>query len=149
MNKKILDFYIKVGSNLESKGINEFVMPLELIQDFFVLCNDEKILILGGDIYEKLQDGQFVATYDNWYYEGYNFSESIEMANIYLNKLNEENLYVSFILNNELFILPLKSGATSEAIVLPYLVSYLIPKIQKISPKTKKKPLLISLTLPQ
>lgn len=57
MNKKILDFYIKVGSNLESKGINEFVMPLELIQDFFVLCNDEKILILGGDIYEKLQDG--------------------------------------------------------------------------------------------
>lgn len=29
------------------------------------------------------------------------------------------------------------------------LVSYLIPKIQKISPKTKKKPLLISLTLPQ
>ncbi|WP_319923013.1 Imm40 family immunity protein, partial [Moraxella catarrhalis] len=72
MNKKILDFYIKVGSNLESKGINEFVMPLELIQDFFVLCNDEKILILGGDIYEKLQDGQFVATYDNWYYEGYN-----------------------------------------------------------------------------
>ncbi|ARB67592.1 hypothetical protein C0145_08815 [Moraxella catarrhalis] len=100
VNKKILDFYIKVGSNLESKGINEFVMPLELIQDFFVLCNDEKILILGGDIYEKLQDGQFVATYDNWYYEGYNFSESIEMANIYLNKLNEENLYVSFILNN-------------------------------------------------
>ena len=100
MNTKILDFYIKAGISLESEGINEFVIPLELIQDFFVLCDVEKILILGGDIYENLQDGQFVATYDNWYYEGYNFSESIEMANIYLNKLNGENLYVSFILNN-------------------------------------------------
>ncbi|OAV12956.1 hypothetical protein AO375_1678 [Moraxella catarrhalis] len=39
-----------------------------------------------------------------------------------------------------MFILPLKSGATSEAVVLPYLVSYLIPKIQKGLPKTKKTP---------
>ncbi|OAV01464.1 hypothetical protein AO382_0739 [Moraxella catarrhalis] len=37
-----------------------------------------------------------------------------------------------------MFILPLKSGATSEAVVLPYLVSYLIPKIQKISPRPKR-----------
>lgn len=99
MNKKILDFYIKAGYSLESKGINEFVIPLELIQYFFVLCIHEKVLILGGDVYEKFQDGQFIATYDNWYYEGYNFSESIETANIYLNRLTGENLYVSFILS--------------------------------------------------
>lgn len=97
MSKSILDFYMKFGYSLENKGINESIIPFSLTEEFFELCKKEKILILGGDIYEKIQDNEFLATYDNWYYDGSNSIESILEAQIYLNKLRKENLYISFI----------------------------------------------------
>lgn len=99
MNKKASDFYEKNGYSLKDQGINEFLIPLCLIKDFFVLCREEKYLILGGDIYKKIQDSEFIATYDSWYYEEFNYLESIEIAEIYIDKLTDDDLYVSFILS--------------------------------------------------
>lgn len=55
MNKKASDFYEKNGYSLKDQGINEFLIPLCLAKDFFVLCREEKYLILGGDIYKKFR----------------------------------------------------------------------------------------------
>lgn len=95
LNKKIIDFYAKYGHSLKGVGISGSVIQLALVPKFFVVCQKEQLLVLGGDVYIKRH--KFITTNDNWYYEGDNVLESIETARRYLNRLTENGLYICFV----------------------------------------------------
>lgn len=97
MNREILDFYNSYGLSLDNIGINEKVIPLNLFNNFLNICIRNKILILGGDLYIKIDEAGFEPTYDNWYYDGLSYVQSVEIAKLYLIKIKGENLYISFI----------------------------------------------------
>lgn len=96
MLSAILDIYTRDGFSLKENGLNEAVIPIKSALTLLPLFLNFKILILGGDLYEKDSNGSFINAYSDWYYEGESYIESITVANNYLIECND-NLYVSFV----------------------------------------------------
>ena len=97
MLNEIFEIYSRQGESLIGIGIREAALPVPAAIDILNLFINERILVLGGDIYVK-KDNYFYQTYDNWYYEGSNLFNSIDKAMQYLSQIKLENAYVSFVL---------------------------------------------------
>ncbi|ENX0011062.1 hypothetical protein F9T62_002087 [Neisseria gonorrhoeae] len=97
MLNEIFEIYSRQGESLIGIGIREAALPAPTAIDILNLFINERILVLGGDIYIK-KDNYFYQTYDNWYYEGSNLFNSINKAMHYLSQIKLENAYVSFVL---------------------------------------------------
>ncbi|MBR7235347.1 Imm40 family immunity protein, partial [Neisseria meningitidis] len=79
MLNEIFEIYSRQGESLIGIGIREAALPVPIAIDILNLFINERILVLGGDIYIK-KDNYFYQTYDNWYYEGSNLFNSIDKA---------------------------------------------------------------------
>lgn len=100
VSMKILELYARSGISLENLGLNEAVLIKKDALHALKLFAQTKTLILGGDIYRKdIVEGHFASICADWYYEGNNYLESLEVAQEYLCKLDDD-LYVSFILKD-------------------------------------------------
>ncbi|MBG9184018.1 hypothetical protein HNT85_10715, partial [Neisseria meningitidis] len=71
MLNEIFEIYSRQGESLIGIGIRKAALPVPIAIDILNLFINERILVLGGDIYIK-KDNYFYQTYDNWYYEGSN-----------------------------------------------------------------------------
>ena len=78
------------------QGESTVIISTKLSMRVLDILEGLNVLILGGDIYRKSGD-DFEHTYDNWYYVGNVYSESLEVAKQYLDNLKEQELYVSFV----------------------------------------------------
>lgn len=90
MLNEIFEIYSRQGESLTGIGIREAALPVPAAIDILNLFINERILVLGGDIYIK-KDNYFYQIYDNWYYEGSNLFNSIDKAMHYFisNKIRE------------------------------------------------------------
>lgn len=93
---ELLDIYTRYGVIL-TDGDNTILIPMKYTTRILLSMKTVNSVILGGDLYRKLPDGEFEHTYENWHYDGVSSSESIEKADKYLSKIHNENLYVSFV----------------------------------------------------
>ena len=93
---ELINIYINNGFSLFKQGESIFIIPTKLSIRVLDILEGLNLLILGGDIYRKSGD-DFEHTYDNWYYVGNVYSESLEVAKQYLDNLKEQELYVSFV----------------------------------------------------
>lgn len=90
MLNEIFEIYSRQGESLTGIGIREAALPVPAAIDILNLFINERILVLGGDIYIK-KDNYFYQIYNNWYYEGSNLFNSIDKAMHYFisNKIRE------------------------------------------------------------
>lgn len=90
MLNEIFEIYSRQGESLTGIGIREAALPVPAAIDILNLFINERILVLGGDIYIK-KDNYFYQIYDNWYYKGSNLFNSIDKAMHYFisNKIRE------------------------------------------------------------
>ena len=93
---ELINIYINNGFSLFKQGESIVIIPTKLSIRVLDILEGLNLLILGGDIYRKSGD-DFEHTYDNWYYVGNVYSESLEVAKQYLDNLKEQELYVSFV----------------------------------------------------
>lgn len=93
---ELINIYINNGFSLFKQGESIVIIPTKLSIRVLDILEGLDLLILGGDIYRKSGD-DFEHTYDNWYYVGNVYSESLEVAKQYLDNLKEQELYVSFV----------------------------------------------------
>ena len=93
---ELINIYINNGFSLFKQGESIVIIPTKLSIRVLDILEGLNVLILGGDIYRKSGD-DFEHTYDNWYYVGNVYSESLEVAKQYLDNLKEQELYVSFV----------------------------------------------------
>ncbi|WP_191963617.1 Imm40 family immunity protein [Neisseria zalophi] len=93
----LLNIYVNYGISLYDKGESVIILPKNIALIAINYYLELGIIILGGDIYEKVDDKNFNHTYDNWYYEGNSSAESIIKARGYLQSFNNKNVYVSFV----------------------------------------------------
>lgn len=94
---ELINIYINYGASLFEEGEDTVIIPINFSISIVSILESLNLFILGGDIYRK-NDDKFENTYDNWYYEGNFQSESIRSARKYLENLNDQNLYVSFVI---------------------------------------------------
>ncbi len=94
---ELINIYINYGVSLFEEGEDTVIIPINFSISIVSILESLNLFILGGDIYRK-NDDKFENTYDNWYYEGNFQSESIRSARKYLENLNDQNLYVSFVI---------------------------------------------------
>ena len=94
---ELINIYINYGVSLFEEGEDTVIIPINFSISIVSILESLNLFILGGDIYRK-NDDKFEHTYDNWYYEGKFQSESIRSARKYLENLNDQNLYVSFVI---------------------------------------------------
>lgn len=98
MINQITEIYARSGKSLINQGIKEGVLPISEVDNFLSILGKSKFIILGGDIYKKTPVN-FEHTYENWFYNGQDSEESIIIAKEYLSRfLEDENLFISFIL---------------------------------------------------
>ena len=93
---ELIDIYINNGFSLFKQEESTVIISTKLSMRVLDILEGLNVLILGGDIYRKSGD-DFEHTYDNWYYVGNVYSESLEVAKQYLDNLKEQELYVSFV----------------------------------------------------
>lgn len=98
MLNEIFEIYSRQGESLIGIGIREAALPVPAAIDILNLFINERILVLGGEIFISKKDNYFYQIYDNWYYEGSNLFNSIDKAMHYLSQIKLENAYVSFVL---------------------------------------------------
>ena len=67
------------------------------VDNILELYKNNRVLILGGDIYIKNSCKNFAPFYENWFYEGNNFENSIIKAKDYLRMFKGKDLYVCFV----------------------------------------------------
>lgn len=96
MLSKLLELYARNGFSLAENGIPSAIIPIKSSLQVLEILFHSQIVILGGDIYERDENGNFYANYSNWYYEGNNSKESIFSAKNYLSKCNP-NEFVLFV----------------------------------------------------
>ena len=94
---ELITIYINYGVSLFEEGEDTVIIPINFSISIVSILESLNLFILGGDIYRKNGD-KFEHTYDNLYYEGNFQSESIRSARKYLENLNDQNLYVSFVI---------------------------------------------------
>ena len=94
---ELINIYINYGISLFEEGEDTVIIPINFSISIVSILESLNLFILGGDIYRK-NDDKFEHIYDNWYYEGNFQSESIRSARKYLENLNDQNLYVSFVI---------------------------------------------------
>ena len=94
---ELINIYINYGVSLFEEGEDTVIIPINFSISIVSILESLNLFILGGDIYRK-NDDKFENTYDNWYYEENFQSESIRSARKYLENLNDQNLYVSFVI---------------------------------------------------
>lgn len=97
MLSELFEIYAREGFSLQSNGLNEAVLPIQSALSILDHFSSLHVLILGGDLYEKIDDGSFLNSYSDWYYEGESYLESINVARDYLLKADKA-LFVSFVL---------------------------------------------------
>lgn len=97
MINQITEIYARSGESLINQGIKEGVLPISEVENFLILLNQSKFIILGGDVYKKTP-ANFEYTYENWFYNGQDSKESIIIAREYLSRFLDKNIFVSFIL---------------------------------------------------
>ena len=93
---ELIDIYINNGFSLFKQEESTVIISTKLSMRVLDILEGLNVLVLGGDIYRKSGD-DFEHTYDNWYYVGNVYSESLEVAKQYLDNLKEQELYVSFV----------------------------------------------------
>ena len=93
---ELIDIYINNGFSLFKQEESTVIISTKLSMRVLDILEGVNVLVLGGDIYRKSGD-DFEHTYDNWYYVGNVYSESLEVAKQYLDNLKEQELYVSFV----------------------------------------------------
>ena len=96
MLNKLLELYSRNGFSLTENEIPSAIIPIKFSLQVLEILLHYQIVILGGDIYERGEDGNFYANYSNWYYEGNDSKESIFSAKNYLSKCNP-NEFVLFV----------------------------------------------------
>ncbi len=98
MLNQISELYLSLGESLENNGIEGFALPISKANLILKICEANRILVLGGDIYIKKPHGDFDYFYADWFYEGNSIEESTLKAHNYLEQFEREDLYVSFTL---------------------------------------------------
>jgi hypothetical protein len=95
---KILELYACSGRSLIENGLNEAALPLAIAETALDLFVSERWRVLGGDVYQLTEDDRFESTYEDWFYEGENVSESIEVARDFISNLGSRPVYIVFVL---------------------------------------------------
>lgn len=103
MLNRLFELYAREGFSLKENGLNEAVISNEVALQLLGIFSELKILVLGGDLYEKDKDNHFVNIYGDWYYEGNSFMESIEVARNHLSQY-ENDLFISFTFRDGYFV---------------------------------------------
>ena len=95
---QLFELYAKDGVSLSDQGINEAVLPINLTSKVLGLFKENKILVLGGDLYKKKNDGIMQYIEIDWFYSGNDYIESIENAKDFLAEYDNTDYFVSYIL---------------------------------------------------
>jgi|AGTN01.1.fsa_nt_gi hypothetical protein len=109
---RIDNYLTDKGIILKELGLNEYALSKYYSFEFIKILKEEKIAILGGDVYFK-DKGDIYYTYDNWYiqrkdnesYDSYlqrSINVSLEYIKSY-SKINidESNLYFVFVIERD------------------------------------------------
>lgn len=99
MINKILELYSRYGKSLLDKGIGDAALPISVVDQALDLFSESHWVILGGDVY-KCEDNSMNNIYADWHCNLSDSSGSCNYAKEHLQKLNCENIYVSFTIKN-------------------------------------------------
>jgi len=99
-----IESILSCGVTLHDMGVNNWALTKEQALAAFDKFTDQKISVLGGDVYE-LVDGSPESNYDNWYCEReggesleFFATRSVRQARAYVNNYNnpsgKETFYI-------------------------------------------------------
>lgn len=94
---RIFELYARCGHSLMDYGLNEAALPVTFAVEAIELFSEGEWTILGGDIYSRSIDKSFESTYENWFYSGNDWQESVSLATAFVNGLFGRDVYVVFV----------------------------------------------------
>jgi len=95
---KILELHSRNGRSLVEIGLNEAALPLAAAKAALDLFALERWCVLGGDVYQFTEDDRFESIYEDWFYEGENVDESVDVARNFISSLGFRPVYIVFVL---------------------------------------------------
>lgn len=98
MMNQILELYARCGRSLINSGVKEAVLPISETENAINLFRDNKLIVLGGDLYKNTLENHFESIYADWFYNGNNIYDSADEAKQYLANFQNQDVFVSFIL---------------------------------------------------
>ncbi|MBS0883756.1 hypothetical protein JK231_24525 [Pantoea sp. JGM49] len=99
MINKILELYARCGKSLLDKGVNDAVLPLSVASEALDLFAESKWVVLGGDVY-KYENNEIKNFYADWHCNLAVPSESCVYAKEHLQKITNDNIYISFTIKS-------------------------------------------------
>lgn len=94
---RIFEIYARYGHSLIDHGLNEAALPINAAVEAIGLFSGGGWKILGGDVYSRSTDKSFESTYENWFYSGDDWQESINLARAFVDGLVGRDVYVVFV----------------------------------------------------
>lgn len=102
-------FLIDQAVDLEPYGVFELAFPVSIADDVLAQLLDSGIMISGGDLWSKDEQGEFRPKYDNWFVNSTDCTAGEDMTKLVKiwageffkhNKENSHNM-VTFVVNGE------------------------------------------------
>jgi len=98
MLSELLEIYARTGYSLQSIGLKEAALPINIARDAVDIMEKMSIIISGGDVYLFINNKMHLS-YDSWFYDGLIPRESAEKAKNFLLNEKRENAYISIVCN--------------------------------------------------